>query len=68
MAELAPIASTLPEAEIRKRLANRVADLSAPQWREDVRGRKTTIALGEADFRGRHYKLADWGLGEFRAA
>ncbi len=68
VAELAPIASTLPEAEIRKRLANRVADFSAAQWQNDVRGRKTTIALGEADFRGRHYRLLDWGLGEFRAA
>jgi hypothetical protein len=68
VAELAPIAGTLPEAEVRKRLANRVADLSAPRWRDDVRGRKVTLALGEADLRGRHYVLANWRLGEFLAA
>jgi len=66
--ELAPLAGRIGEAEMRSRLANRVADLSSPKWREDVRGRKTTIALGEADFRSRHYRLADWGLGEFAAA
>ena len=66
--ELAPLAGRIGEADMRKRLANRVADLSSPRWREDVRGRKTTIALGEADFRSRHYRLADWGLGEFAAA
>jgi hypothetical protein len=68
VAELAPLAKTIPDPEMRKRLANRVADLSAPRWREDVRGRKMTIASGEANFRGRHFRLADWGLGEFRAA
>ncbi|HQR19747.1 MAG TPA: peptidoglycan-binding protein [Burkholderiaceae bacterium] len=66
--ELAPLAGRIGEADMRSRLANRVADLSSPKWREDVRGRKTTIALGEADFRSRHYRLADWGLGEFAAA
>jgi hypothetical protein len=68
VAELAPVAGRIGEAEMRKRLANQVADLSSPRWREDVRGRKLTIALGEADLRGRHYRLSDWGLGEFAAA
>jgi hypothetical protein len=62
------LAGTIPEAEIRKRFANRVADLSAPPWREDVRGRKLTIATGHATFRGRDYQLANWGLGESTAA
>jgi hypothetical protein len=66
--ELSLLAGRISELEMRTRLANRVADLSSPRWREDVRGRKTTIALGEADFRARHYRLADWGLGEFTAA
>jgi hypothetical protein len=66
--ELAPLAGQITEAEMRSRLAHRVADLSSPRWREDVRGRKTTLALGAADFRGRHYRLAHWGLGEFTAA
>ena len=66
--ELAPLAGKVPEAEMRVRFANRVADLSSATWREDVRGRKMTIADGEATFRGRHYKLANWGLGDFAAA
>jgi len=68
VAELAPLAGRITETEMRTRLANKVADLSAARWREDVRGRKTSLALGEADFRGRHYRLSDWGLGEFEAA
>ena len=65
--ELAPLAGQMPEAQMRLRLANRVADLSAQKWRDDVRGRKTTLALGSATFRGRSYGLANWGLGEFKA-
>lgn len=68
VAELSPLAGHLPEEEMRRRLANRVADLSAPRWRDDVRGRKLTIAGGSARFRGRQYDLVNWGLGEFPAA
>jgi hypothetical protein len=68
VAELAPLAGQLSEADMRHRLANRVADLSSPAWREDVRGRKATLAAGAAVFRGRSYALADWGLGEFPVA
>ena len=68
VAELTRLAGQLPEAEMRLRLANRVADLSSPKWRQDVRGRKITIASGEATFRGRHYVLANWGLDDFPAA
>lgn len=68
VAELAPLAAQLSDAQMRQRLAQRVADLSAPRWREDVRGRKTTIASGGGLFRGRNYVLVNWGLGEFAAA
>ncbi|MDH0867537.1 peptidoglycan-binding protein [Mitsuaria sp. GD03876] len=68
VAELAPLAGTIQESDMRRRLANRVADLSSPAWREDVRGRKLTIANGGATFRGRVYQLGNWGLGEFAAA
>lgn len=68
VAELASLAGTIPEAEMRRRLANRLADLSAPDWKEDVRGRKLTIAMGSNTFRQRVYQLANWGLGEYAAA
>jgi hypothetical protein len=68
VAELKPLAGKIAEPELRARLANRVADLSAPAWREDVRGRKTTLASGAAVFRGRQYTLAAWGLSEAPAA
>jgi len=68
VAELSPLAGKVSEEEMRLRLANRVADLSAAAWREDVRGRKTLIARGGAAFRGRTYALSNWGLGEFPAA
>lgn len=68
VAELAPLKGRLPEAQMRLRLAQRVADLSAVRWREDVRGRKTTLAQGGGPFRGRSYQLAHWGLTEEEAA
>jgi peptidoglycan hydrolase-like protein with peptidoglycan-binding domain len=68
VAELAPLAGKITEIDMRRRLADRVAAFSAPRWRDDVRGRKLTIAEGGADFRGRRYVLANWGLGEFPAA
>lgn len=59
VAELSPLAGHLPEEEMRQRLADRVADLSAPRWRDDVRGRKLTIAGGSARFRRRQYDLVN---------
>ena len=64
VAELAPLAGSIPEADMRMRLAHRVADLSRPDFREDVRGRKLALAAGGALFRGRRYQLENWGLAE----
>lgn len=68
VAELAPLAGHISEAQMRQRLADRVADRSASRWRDDVRGRKTTIANGGGSFRGRSYLLVNWGLAEVAAA
>jgi hypothetical protein len=68
VAELSPLAGQISEAEMRIRLANRVADLSADRWRADVRGRKTTIASGGGRFRNRDYLLVNWGLADLPAA
>lgn len=68
VAELVRLAGQISEAEMRRRLANRVADLSAKRWREDVRGRKTTIASGGGNFRNRDYQLVNWGLDDLPAA
>lgn len=66
--ELAPLAGTMPEAQMRLRFANRVADLASPKYQADVRQRKTGIANGQPTVHGRSYVLANWGLGEFPAA
>ncbi|CAM3864622.1 peptidoglycan-binding protein [Delftia tsuruhatensis] len=68
VAELKAVAGTIPEVEMRMRWAQRIADLSAPEWRSDVLGRKTTLAKGSAIFRGRNYVLSNWGLIESMAA
>jgi hypothetical protein len=68
VSKLAAQAGRIPEAEMRGKLAQLVADLSAPRWRVDVQGRKSTIASGGGLFRGRNYILANWGLGESAAA
>ena len=68
VAELAPLADTLPEPEMRRRLAQRVAAFSSAAFSADVLSRKMTIAEGQGAVHGRSYRLAVWGLGEAKAA
>lgn len=55
----------MPEAEIRLLIANAVADNALPEWREDVRNRKVTIAKGTGTVHGLMAELRNWGLDEF---
>ena len=50
--------------ELRVIVANAVADASQPTWREDVLGRKLTIATGKGTVHGRDYVLENWGLSD----
>jgi len=45
-------------------IANAVANQSLPQFREDVRSRKLTIAIGTAAVHGETFVLRNWGLGD----
>lgn len=67
-AELAPRAGTLPEIEMRRRLALRVAELASARYRDDVRSRKLLFANGNGVAHGRAYTLSCWGLAEAPAA
>lgn len=55
----------MPEAEVRLLIANAVADNALPQWREDVRNRKVTIAKGSGSVHGLMADLKNWGLDEY---
>lgn len=55
----------MPESDIRVLIANAVADNALPQWREDVRNRKVTIAKGSGTVHGLMAELRNWGLDEF---
>lgn len=55
----------MPESEVRLLIANAVADNALPQWREDVRNRKVTIAKGSGNVHGLMAELKNWGLDEF---
>jgi peptidoglycan hydrolase-like protein with peptidoglycan-binding domain len=50
------------ERELRVIVANAVADASRPQFREDVRSRKLTLATGAGQVHGATYVLRNWGL------
>jgi hypothetical protein len=50
------------ERELRAIVANAVADASRPQFREDVRSRKLTLATGAGQVHGATYVLRNWGL------
>jgi peptidoglycan hydrolase-like protein with peptidoglycan-binding domain len=64
---LAQQSQDLPESRLRELLADAVASSAAPQWQEDVRNRKRTIATGAGSVHGRAYRLTAWGLDEFLA-
>lgn len=50
------------ERELLVIIANAVADASRPQFREDVRSRKLTLATGAGRVHGATYVLRNWGL------
>jgi len=55
----------MPESDVRILIANAVADNALPEWREDVRNRKLTIAKGSGTVHGLMAELRNWGLDEF---
>ncbi len=55
------------ELDLRKIVANAVADVALPRFQADVRTRKLTIATGAGSVHGHQYVLAQWGLGELPA-
>lgn len=46
-------------------IANAVADHAKPEFREDVRSRKLTIATSTGQVHGERFDLTSWGLGEY---
>jgi hypothetical protein len=56
------------EREVRVIIANAVANQSSPQFREDVRSRKLTIATGAGVVHGGTYILRNWGLADVAAS
>lgn len=50
------------EQERRVIIANSVADNARPQYREDVRSRKLTLATGAGKVHGELFVLRNWGL------
>jgi Putative peptidoglycan binding domain len=55
----------MSESEVRLLIANAVADNALPEWREDVRNRKVTIAKGSGTVHGLMAELKNWGLDEY---
>lgn len=55
------------ERELLIRIADVVAENSRPQYVEDVRSRKRTIATGDGLVHGARYATRDWGISEFPA-
>lgn len=52
------------EQELRVIIANAVADKARPEFRDDVRARKLTIATGSGKVHGALFVLRNWGLDE----
>jgi hypothetical protein len=55
------------ELELRRLVANAVADQSSARWRDDVRQRKLAIAEGHGVVHGERLVLRNWGLDELPA-
>lgn len=56
--------SPITEQDIRKIIANVVAEHSNPRWVEDVRKRKLAIATAQGTVHGANYEIKPWGLDE----
>lgn len=52
------------ESDLRVVIANAVADSARPEYQDDVRKRKLTLATGEGTVHGLHFVLSNWGLDE----
>lgn len=52
------------ERDRRVRVADVVAENSRPQYIEDVRQRKRTVATGDGQVHGARYATRDWGIAE----
>ena len=59
--------SPFGEQELRRIIANAVADDASPKYKEDVRQRKLTIANGAGTVHKYNYVLENWGLSEAAA-
>lgn len=55
------------ERGLREIICNAVADAVRPEYRDDVRARKATIARGFGNVHGRDYLLENWGLADITA-
>ena len=53
------------ERDLLVRIADVVAENSRPQYVEDVRKRKRTIAKGDGEVHAARYATRDWGISEF---
>lgn len=53
------------EGALRILIANAVADHARPEFQEDVRSRKLTIATGTGQVHAERFELTSWGLGEY---
>jgi hypothetical protein len=52
----------MPELDLRKIVANAVADFAQQRWSEDVRRRKLVIAIGQGNVHGHSYVMQNMGL------
>jgi hypothetical protein len=68
LGQILPQIQQIREAAARRIVANAVADSARPQFQEDVRVRKLTIATGAGRVHKQDYVLEKWGLsGDFSA-
>lgn len=56
------------ERDLLIQIADVVAENSRPQYVEDVRKRKRTIAAGDGEVHGARYTTRDWGISELRGS
>jgi hypothetical protein len=59
---LAASSSGVNGADLRKAFAEAIASNCTPQWRKDVRARKTTFVEGNGTVHGSNYSLDLWGF------
>jgi hypothetical protein len=65
--EIQSVPTPSDEVDLRRLIADAVANVASPSFKEDVRARKRAVAEGAGTVHGEFFNLPNWGIAELPA-